>query len=396
MALKSAPFNGVKPKCTQGRWIDTHFETSTGTLSIKEHFLERKTQVTLVRAKLPSLVNDRIIGRITCIACSGSVFVLQYITQKSKFIRFLLINAACADTLVVPFEDTEHYFHKDFTAVCPVECLINAGLTRAIFRLPQPIMSSRKWSKMLTANLELSSDEKFNLLKLTCEGLRDRRNQAVAFHPRHPDEVVHILLNEYGSTCKINVYNLKTRTIKLQAEYRLDIKEMPNDGTSESNDSDSNEESDTPSLVQCNMDFCKSGEFIVLCCNLKLNLSRREQQLKLHIISAHSLQLVRTENQTLQGSRGIISNMTRQLITPVFSPCDSKVDLWFLEIGKPHKPLDFQMRLPKIPNLQGLCRETILKACHIEEVEKLPLPPKLHQYLKFNVSIKTVPSDMRV
>ncbi len=384
MALKPILFNGVKPKCVQGRWLDTHFETKTGTLTITEHFLEREKQVTLVQAQLLScIMKDRIIGKITCIACSGSVFVLQYITKISRFIQFLLLHASSDNTLMVPFEDEEHYFHRDFIAVCPVECLINYGLKKVIFRLPQPIMSSRKWSKMLTANLDLSSNEKTNALKITCEGLRDRRNQAVAFHPHHPDEVVHVLLNEYGSVCKINLYNLKTKKIRLQTEYRFDTKETPNDRASESDDSDNYEESGTPFLVQCNVDFCKSGEFLVLCCSVKSNFTKSEQQLKSYVISANTLQLVRAESLTLRGSLEVITNHTKQLIAPVFSSCDSSVDLWFLEMGKPPKPLNFKMRLPKTPNLQGLCRETIIKACLEENVENLPLPPKLHQYLKF-------------
>ena len=86
--LKDYLFTGVKPKCVQGRWLDTEVDTVYKAIVIREFFTNQKS-VDICRANIPECIKERIIGRPICVACYDDIFVIQYITERSKFLRFL-------------------------------------------------------------------------------------------------------------------------------------------------------------------------------------------------------------------------------------------------------------------------------------------------------------------
>ena len=93
----------------------------------------------------------------------------------------------------------------------------------------------------------------------------------------------------------------------------------------------------------------------------------------------------RNNNTTSEFNIKIV-NDKRQLIAPIFSPCDSSVSPWLLERGMCPRPLKMDLRLPKLPDLQGICRGAILSVCRSENLSKLGLPMKLVNFLRFKVA----------
>ena len=395
--LKDYIFTGVKPKCVQGRWLDTKVDAGNRTIVIQEYFINQNP-VDVCSAVIPDCIKERILGRPICVACYDDIFVVQYVTEKCKFVRFFMIDGTKGTAQC--FEDAEHYFHKDFAAVCPVECLINPGLTKALFRLPQPIMSSRKWSKMLAANISPNTEgtrEGVHIDNVQSDGLRDRKNQAVAFHPLHTGRVAHVLLDEYCINCKILVYDLSTKKNIVQKELKftfdLDQLEPAKDKSESETDSDSDSDSscyEEPTyhfLIQCNIDYSKNGEILALCCVMQSHDST-ESLVRIFLFCSHDLELLQKQQYDLKDFNVCIVDDKRQLIAPIFSPCDSSVSPWLLERGMCPRSLNVDLRLPKLPDLQGICRGTILRACRNENLTKLGLPIKLINYLKFKVTAR--------
>ena len=394
--LKDYIFTGVKPKCVQGRWLETKIDSTHKAVVIHEYFTNQKS-VRICTALIPECVKERIIGRPICVACYDDIFVVQYITDKNKFVRFFMIDSSKCS--VQCFEDAEHYFHKDFASVCPVECLINPGLTKALFRLPQPIMSSRKWSKMLTATISSNPEsirDGVHIDNVHSDGLRDRKNQAVAFHPLHTGRVAHILLDEYCVNCKILLYDLSTKRNIIQKELKLIFDADSVESTFDGQDTDECEsDSETDSdccqepayffLVQCNVDYSKNGEILALCCVVQ-SQDHLDSYARIFLFSSENLNLLQKQQYNLKEFNVKILNDKRQLIAPVFSPCDSSVSPWLLERGLCPKPLDADLLLPKRPYLQGICRSTILRVCRSENLSKLGLPAKLMNFLLFKVT----------
>ena len=397
--LKDYLFTGVKPKCVQGRWLDTEVDSVYKAIVIREFFTNQKS-VDICRANIPECIKERIIGRPICVACYDDIFVIQYITERSKFVRFFMIDSTKCS--VQCFEDAEHYFHKDFASVCPVECLINPGLTKALFRLPQVIMSSRKWSKMLTANIAPSAErigDGVHIDNVQSDGLRDRKNQAVAFHPLHTGRVAHVLLDEYCINCKILLYDLNTKKNIAQKELKLTFEMHHMDSEKDTHEPESSDEADSDSdsdyscyeeptyhfLVQCNIDYSKNGEILALCCAVQSH-DATDSFVRIFLFSSHNLDLLQKQQYNLKDFNIKIVNDKRQLIAPIFSPCDSSVSPWLLERGMCPRPLNVDLRLPKLPDLQGICRGAILRVCRSENLSKLGLPIKLVNFLRFKVA----------
>lgn len=302
--LKDYIFTGVKPKCVQGRWLDTKVDAVNRVIVILEYFGNQRS-VEICSAVIPDCIKERIIGRPICVACYDDIFVVQYVTEKCKFVRFFMIDSTKFSAQC--FEDAEHYFHRDFASVCPAECLINPGLTKALFRLPQPIMSSRKWSKMLTANISAKVEgtgEGVHIDNVQSDGLRDRKNQAVAFHPLHTGRVAHVLLGEYCINCKILLYDLSSKKNILQKELKLHFELDQLEPAKDEHESESDSDSDSGSscyeeptyhfLLQCNIDYSKNGEILALCCVVQ-SYDATESLVRIFLFSSRDLELLQKQ-----------------------------------------------------------------------------------------------------
>ena len=79
--LKDYLFTGVKPKCVQGRWLDTEVDTVYKAIVIREFFTNQKS-VDICRANIPECIKERIIGRPICVACYDDIFVIQWISAE--------------------------------------------------------------------------------------------------------------------------------------------------------------------------------------------------------------------------------------------------------------------------------------------------------------------------
>ncbi len=303
-AGKNYSFPGVKPKCLQGRWLETKLNVTRDvlTINIDEYFWDKEsTQVCCVT--VPDCLKERIIGRLICVACHDDIYIVQYITEKCKYVRFLSIDGR--NSSVHCFKEAERYFRKDFAAFSPIECLLAPGRTKALFRLPQPIMSSRKWSKMLSANITLGLDG-VRVGDIISDGLRDRRNQGVAFNPLRSGQVTFVLLDEYCKNCTLAQFNINSKE-RSSRERKVSLNPSTVSrvagGSSEADDSEADDDSltDEPAyyfLQQCNIDFCRDGEILALCCVVRAH-DRLQYFIRL-ILFSNKLELLKVEQHSLE------------------------------------------------------------------------------------------------
>ena len=388
-------FQGVRPKCLQNRWTNCILCKRTQTLDIHVHASDNIGADVLVchSVKVPeSIFKERIIGPLVCIGAKDDLYVVQYITTQCSYIRFLFIDTTAGTSTT--FEDRVHYFNKDFVTEFPVECLINPTTTRILFRLPQSILSLRKWSKMLVSDIRQGSCGTYMSSDIYDARFRDRRNQTVCFDPRFPSRVVYMLVNEYCSDVKITVVDVENENIVKQENRQLLYKASGSDPFrpslsdvpchKEDFDSDSDSENEQFRLIGCNGDFCQSGEYMALLCSVERHaLLKNKGLLKVFVFDANLFNIQIIHSQMFHLAMG-----KHTLTFPSFSRCDTSFSIRFGFKGQMVHQLPGTVEIPKPGNLQAICRMVILQHCQPKNLCKLGLPQKLHSFLRFSFSSK--------
>ena len=379
MASDEFLYQGVKPKCVQGRWLTSRVDRKQHVLLITQYASARSLRAVCQSIPLPENFTEHIIGRPVCIGCRENLYIIQYITERCKYLRFMLVDLHAKSLQL--FEDGEKYFNRDFAAICPVECMITPELSQVLFRLPQSIMSSRKWSKMLSAKISTGTTDangsQYRVENIRCESLRDRRNQAVAVDPRYANRIAHILVNSYCSKCNIMMYDLSSRKNVGENEHRLHNRQYYHEASSSEG---------YYFLSQCNADYCRSGDVLVLLCIVTSSLDS-QTFVRLYMFNADSFHLTQFVEHSTQQME--LKLRDHQLIVAIPSVCDQYVRLWALEKG--HTPRDLQVtaRLPMPLTLQALCRAVILHCSDPDSLQKLNLPPKLLAYVQFKTLLNS-------
>ena len=344
------------------------------------------------RVALPAeLKDERIIGKLTCTGISGELLVVQYMTEKWKYLRFLLVNLKTHS--VQCFDDGEFYVNKSFTKVGAIQTLISPDRSLVLVRLPQWLLCSRKWSKMLCADLsKTDTDADYSISNIYAVRLRDRKNYCVAWDPRKEHDVLFITADDYGQRVKILLYDMMEKTELKQNVARLNPVARRLDDSSEDDDDDE----DGSVLHQCNVSYCRSGDFFVLCCLCGSSLHSSQYQIHVSIFDADTLLLKVhfTYNIPLKIVKFIHAIQTDwkpedlgecALFAPMFSKCDSMVTIYAMPFSVLQHTLPLcTYKLPKVPHLQSLCRAEVLRNLQGNAVHELPIPTKMEHYLKFS------------
>lgn len=410
-------FRGVKPKCTEGRHYSAKVVGGDHTLVIQETTATDekcpsfkiglpcsnseecmrppglygrlfKRRISKPGTHLPCTLHTRIIGKPIVIACRGNIMVLQYISNNWPIVRFLLVNTESVTAQCM--EDSERYFLQQFVTICPVECLISPNFRKILFRLPQPIMNARSWSKLLSTDISVDSDSICHVSDIKADGLLDTQNQAVAFDPRHPCCVTFLIVDEYCTTCQLRTYDVNTKTTLLQNSCRLNrFKPTPTNRAEVSDNSGSEEEQDRYRfLLKCYVDYSKSGDIIVLSCVVKDGgLTSRKLFSYLYFFNSDTLQMMSTVTTEVPveifSHRGLF-DARKHWFGLMFNATDTEVSVSFLEYGTcVENPPILTVSLPKRHQLKAMCRQVILQACTEGSVENLPLPTPLVNFLRF-------------
>ena len=417
-------FRGVKSKCTQGRHYSVKVVDSDHTLVIQQTAtpdekypsfkislpcsrLEKcvrpsglydrlfRRRVPKPETHLPCPAHMRIIGKPLVIGCRRNVMVLQYISNNCPIVRFLLVNTEAGTAQCI--EDSEGYFRQQFVTICPIECLISPDFSKILFRLPQPIMNMRSWSKLLSSDVSVDSDYNFHVSDAKADGLLDKQNQAIAFDPRRPCCVTFLLVDEYCTTCQLHTYNVNTKSTLLKGSCRLSrYKQAPSymDSTEVNDCDDSGSEDEDKAqdryrfLLKCYVDYSKSGDVIVLSCVVKDGgLTTRKLFSYLYFFNSDTLEMMDTATTEISveifSHRGLF-DARKYWFGLMFNATDTEVSVSFVEYATCVENSPIQtVSLPKRHQLKSMCRQVILQACSGRSLEKLPLPNLLINFLRF-------------
>ena len=427
-SVSDSYFRGVKPKCTEdrhysvkvvddGRSIVIHETTlrdDPGSPSFtvalpcsKQEECKRpvglygrlfKRRISKPAIHPPCTAHTSIVGIPIVIGCRGNVMILQYISNNWPIIRFLLVNLKTVTGHCL--EDSERYFLQQFVTKCPIECLISPNITKILFRLPQPIMTTRSWSKLLSADVSVDNDGICQYSDIKADGFTDRQNQAVAFDPRQPCCVSFLTVDDCCTNCQLQIYDVGTKTTLMQNSCKLSrFRPVSSDRGEGSDDAGSDGETQDRYrfLLKCHMDYCKSGEVIVLCCVVKEDGGLTSRKLFSHVyfFDSDTLALMSTASTEVPleiFSRRGLFDARKHWFGLVFDAADTTVSVSFLEYGTcVQNPHILTVSLPKRHrlNLKSMCREVILQTCHVGSIGKLPLPCSLIDFLRFQQTFCT-------
>lgn len=371
---------GVKPVCVQGRFF-TVMPFADRSRIIMLEFEQTKHHADQLCSKfadnmmvleLPKgLQREGIIGKLVCIGCRDNLFVIQYITRRCKYLRFLLVNSV--DGSVQMFEDTHQYFIRDFHMSSPVECLISPDMTTFLFRLPQNIMTCRKWSKLIQGVVKIpkNSHGVTEVIGTEDSFLRDRKFQNLVYDNNFPNTVIISLVDEFCSKCKFSVYNLTEKIETTNKVHRLEDESV--------GDSDVDAEETTYYLLhQCSTTICRSGEILVLMCVVTDN--RQRPYLRIFTYNTQTLCGIKKSNHKLTNI--ILPLLKSEIFSPVFTVCDLYLQVWQMRKCQPSIKV-YSSSLPKPILLKSSCRAVILRNIPKEHIDTLSLPVSLISYLKF-------------
>ncbi|KAL3881623.1 hypothetical protein ACJMK2_028039 [Sinanodonta woodiana] len=374
MSIKSTSgfvFEGAKLECLQKRFMNIELDTKKKELVIREFYQEKdchdicgQRTTTDNRISLPESMftdkKDRVIGRPYCIGADGPVLMLQYITAQCKFLRFMVVNIQ--DGIVELLEDNERYFKREFHSVSPLECHINNGVF--LFRLPQPILTCHKWAKVLMFDSKTSQPEtsgRSQIRGTTSSNLRDRKFQSIAFHPLKDGILLLALIDELCSKCKFSMFDMVNNKSVHQADHMY----QTHMGFF---------------LHQSNMSFSRDGDIVVLC--YVLTDSDQSGYIYLYFYDSSTLAQTGTYVHDLQSQ--ILPVKASHLYTPVYSRCDSQLQVWYMDRENQAKRKNlFSVPVPRNNTLKLCCRGTINKYTDICDIHKLPLPSQLKKYMQY-------------
>jgi hypothetical protein len=287
------------------------------------------------------------------------------------------------------------YFKRNFYMIGPLECLVSPNKKVLLFRLPQNLMTCKKWSRIQLATF----DESFNSVEFKpavadihrC-ALQDRRFQALAFNPRNSAMLVLVLVDEFCSKCKFRIYDfIQAKEVFLKIHRLGDrsttihtTKGQDLDDDNACTDTDSSDEDNTYyHLQQCSVAITRDTDVIILCCIVIDN--RQTPYVKMYLYGSDDLHCVASFQQNVSGpiSAPTIRLLQDEPYTLVISTCDSTMAVWNRSLYTPTPKCVFVAKIPHKVCLKSLCRKVIQRHTDTSEICNLPLPRSLLDYLQF-------------
>lgn len=386
-------FMGTKPEYVQGRFINIHTYFTERKFALREFEAIPNFESTTISRKYMvvkychyfSMPSDfeigRMMGQMTCIGCVGDIFIAQYVTsdKHARFVKFVVIDRRSKQ--VTAFEDTHHFFHRDSATVSPLECLLSPDKMVCLLRLPQSILSPKKWSKLLICKKTQEQEpvgHQNPIIGTSPSSFRDRKFQLMSFDPQHPSKLLTVLLDSYCSKCKFSMHDFHVRKDVLQCSRKLYLTKQEKETGSDSDSED--EELRYFFLQDCSMTYCRSGDTILISCTVIDNMSNKF--LNVYFFNSTTLKLVGSEEFSLSS----FQLKKHEMLVPVFSVCDSKVTFWLMEREQAEFTQLFTCNVPKPINLKSFCRSVINQAIarNMYSQSTLPLPPSLIKYVHFS------------
>lgn len=393
-------FEGVKPECLNGRFFNADLDRDAGILMIKEFFqkhiasdsatsiLDRNNiKVTFIKME-EDYCQTRIVGKPVCIGCRDCLLLFQYITVDCRFIRFFLVDVLTGN--VIYFEDTQRFFNRDMASVSPLESIVCPDKRTILIRLPQTVLTCRKWSKLMQVEYsqapsrvqnvpnEVNKDGSFSVSGTASSCLRDRKFQAIAAHPIKPCLVFTAVVDEFCSKCKFTVRDVCSKSLILEKTHRLG--ERSRTYLESDSNSDSDEEETYFLLHQCTMASSRQGDIIALCCFVADN--KQSTFIKLFLYETGTMHSV--TSHVIRSEFVSLPLMKTEFFSPVMSICDESCSVCHFKRGSVAMKSLCTIRLPRPPNLMRLCRAIILRNTPNLGLASLPLPNKLLKFLRFN------------
>ena len=391
--IKYSTFDGVHSVYCNNKIFTTKVDGERKQLVITEfvpgdHISYVSDISSVCHVTLPDeLCEERIIGQPVCIGCQDRLLLFQYLTSSKRYLRFFALDLEAEK--ISTFEDSDQFFNKDLFVVSPVECLISPSRQICLLRLPQTVMTVRKWSKLMQLRtLELNSPitPKNEILGTVPSKLRDRRHHMIAFHPHSEGRLVTALVDEFCSKCKFLVYDMPTSKVLMEKTHRLGERSL----TVSEFDSDDSEGEDSTYYIlhQCGLSFCRSGELLTIHCT-GID-SRQNAFARILFYDSDTLKGITSKLVILTTIQLPFSNS--DVFSQIYSVCDSELHLWHLKRGKRPISCVLSVTLPKITCLKALGRAAVLRNVAPKYVLDLPLPGALLRYLQYDKP-STVPAQ---
>lgn len=343
------------------------------------------------------VIPDRVLAQPVAICRQGFLLVAQFVTQHIKYVQFLLVDILAKEYFV--FRDTVKHFMRDFAFAESIQCCLSPDHHMMVLRLPRGIMRPHKSSLSLTVCKRNSNQpiamhnpilgtEKFPV--------QDRKFYMLTFDPRFPRRLLSMHPNDQCTKCIVQLRDQIAQTTVVQKVISLGKLERsclpftPESYFHNSDDYDSEDSEDESlmspisfQLVSCNMEYCRTGDRIILCCRVVDSLKR--VYLRLFIIDADTFSCIREISHQL--CETIHATEPFQIR---FTTCDSQVYVQQVmkSVGlEPQlaKPMAWSANIPRQLSLLARCRAKVLQCLKPgAELMSLPLPSSLIRYLEFN------------
>ncbi|ESO83946.1 hypothetical protein LOTGIDRAFT_155249 [Lottia gigantea] len=392
-------FHGVLAECTENRFIEITVDKNRQFLYVQEFFLDSSMKITEQKCQtqtvtLPDYFKlERIIGKPICIGCHGDLYIIQYITQSVKYIQFIALDTL--SNYIQCFNDTQHFFTKDFASIQPLRCHISLDYSTILLRLPQDIETQKRWTMILKVKTkfpekpvglenEVIGTEKFEI--------RDRKFHLLAF--QHDGNILTADLEEYCARCRFTIHNSQTGEAILQKVHKKNARTCSGCEQYISTGNSSDSEDDSPlefySILKCSMCFNRKGNILIIYSICVSNLYRI--QCKFDFYDAETLEAVSIIEMDIVNSIVNAKSIKKLFFSAIVSPCDSKLQIWAYNCGSTSFTKCTEVKMPlvnlcEVPTLQMKCREVILASMNIADIkafQKLQtLPASLWKYLKF-------------
>ena len=340
-------------------------------LAVYSHGLRKIHAVQLPNSFEEQLaLGDRVVGKQMCIGSRHPVYLVQYITVKHKYLRYLLVDlSAKTQGAVQCFEDKIGYFDKSYQQFL-TECHVSPDFSWVLFRLPRQVLGAkRRFSKLPAVNREHED------LGVKDEGLQDRFDMALAFDPLQPAEYTFITVNLYCTSCQISRQRLKPQSCELvKKQVMLPVEKKEKLYPYQQND--------YYTLARCSAEYSRSGRWLVIALMSYKGTSQAVSgPLMLHIIDRETLEVV-DSSHTTEGLTSI--GFEYYLQPPVFDCVDENVSIWASTSQQTRVIGGLTVKLPQaLMSLQEQCRRAILRCDVCKDIELLPLPNKLKSFLSF-------------
>ena len=347
------------PSLTNGMLVTLVLDRPTRTLTINEQCCILPEQSDRFCCTLPESVGKKDLRTPLCIGVRNGLYVIRY--GHNNYLQFLLVNRK--EKTVQSFEDSVRYFSSQFLLATPSPCHISPDCSKILIRLPYEILSSREWSKLLSADV-YKTETGLRATDLRDERLQDRSNQAVVFDPRFKARVVFFVVNDDGSQVRVRVQDLE-KTCRVLEECQVSLPQSySEDG-----------EIENWVFHHCNVIICRGREVAVLCS--VLFSEHGQYKAKLAFLDMEDFGLIDCSDVNLP-----YGDFTGPVM--MTSLCDTKLLLFAVskdqyDLAK----LDIQVPIPKPLNLKGSCRTVIVQRCPQNQIDALQIPEELMSYLRF-------------